>query len=551
MNTQPPTTNMNGVRTILQGIGSLPALVAIFMLALAFNAGVRNTHDLTWPPYVDQERDASFANSILDGHYGDDPLYSGEAMWFTPMLFTLEAYAVKLTGVDMQLLQARAGAYWNLLGPICFLLLAWRWFGSSIALVALAAYLFVMPGQEPGWALSSYSPWFLPMSFSQGFFYLMLLGLSWAFHSTSWKKWAVVGTGAGLLFMSHAAPAILIVAFIAIHILSSMISAWRKKEKGLARRYLLIGIAAGAAFILVSLPLTWYVIGEYMLDQKNPKPAAFTYEPLSLRHAHVFLYHNVSLLMALGIAGLVLLYRGKESKARTLMLWWVGMTAALAVYAYTAVVLGVKYQIKIPTSVPAFHFYAYLKAALALSTGIAVVWFLRWAVVRYDRNAPEQSIQKRSSAIIIGLVVVGTVLLYPTNANRSGLINTRTFSLIRMADTDAMDMYHTLRSRLPWEAVVLCDEQMSMWVLMASARKTVATNASMANPYVLPAPRKKARTQLLSALERPTPDTRKYLDEYGVTHVLVRTADIERMHELARWFPKLVHQNGTYALLSR
>ena len=551
MSMEGSTTGRNGIGKVLGGIGSTPVLLAIFMITLAFNAGVRRSHDLTWPPYMDHARDASFAQSILDGHYGEDPLYTGESMWFTPMVFTLEAYAVEFTGVDLQVLQARAGAFWNLLAPIVFFLLAWRWFGSSVAVVALAAYLFVLPGQEPGWAVATYSPLFLAMNFAQGLFFLMLLVLFRAFMSVSWVVWAAVGIGAGLLFLSHAAPAILIVAMIAIHIISRAIAAWRIRDRAQAGRYLLCGVAAGATFILVSLPLIWYVVGDYMLDQKDRIPTAFTYEPLSFRHADRFLFHNVTLFVAMGIAGLFLLFRGKRSPQRTLMLMWVGLTTTLALYAYLAMELGLKYGIMMPTSVPSFHFYSYLKTAMALGVGIAVLRMLQWVVDRYHGDRSAEFKRDRLAAMTAVLVLVGTLAIYPTNANRPDLVNTRMFSMTRMADTDATDMYTILRDKLPWEAVVLCDDELSLWVVMASARKTVATNASMANPYVLPAPREAARAQLLAALERSDPEAPKVLEAYHVTHVLVRTADIDRMPELTHWFPQSIHTNGTYALYAR
>ena len=551
MSMEGSTAARNGIWQVIRGTGSTPLLLAIFMITLAFNAGVRRTYDLTWPPYMDHARDASFAQSVLDGHYGEDPLYNGESMWFTPMLFTLEAYAVDLTGVDLQVIQARAGAYWNLLAPIAFFMLAWRWFGSSVAVVALAAYLFVLPGQEPGWAVATYSPLFLAMNFAQGLFFLMLLVLFRAFKSVSWVVWAAVGLGAGLLFLSHAAPAILIVAMIAIHIIRRAIAAWRISDGPQAGRYLLCGVAAAATFILVSLPLIWYVVGDYMLDQKDRIPTAFTYEPLSLRHVDRFLYHNVTLFVAFGIMGLFFLYRGKRSTQRTLMIMWVGLTTILALYAYLAMELGLNYGIYLPTSVPAFHFYSYLKVALAMGLGIAVVRMLQWAMERYYGERPAEFEQDRLAATTAGLVVIGTLAMHPTNANRPDLFNTRMFSIDRMADTDATDMYATLRDKLPWEAVVLCDDELSLWILMASARKTVATNASMANPYVLPAPREAARARLLEALERPDADAGKVLDEYHVTHVLIRVTDIDRMPELAHWFPKPLHANGTYALYAR
>ena len=52
-------------------------------------------------------------------------------------------------------------------------------------------------------------------------------------------------------------------------------------------------------------------------------------------------------------------------------------------------------------------------------------------------------------------------------------------ALERSANTAAADMRDRLVELVPWDAVVLCDEELTMEVLMASARKTVATAAEM------------------------------------------------------------------------
>jgi len=122
---------------------------------------------------------------------------------------------------------------------------------------------------------------------------------------------------------------------------------------------------------------------------------------------------------------------------------------------------------------------------------------------------------------------------------------------VRMADTGATDMCYFMRDQLPWEAVVLCDDELSIWVLMASARKTVATNASMANPYVLPAPREQARAGMLAGLKAPAPGMSSLLDAYDVSYLLIRNGEAEQYPERARWFPHLVHRNEGYLLYSR
>lgn len=526
-------------------------VLAAFLILLAFVSGYRATSDLTWPPYVDFDRDASFAQSILDGHYGEDPLYRGEVMWFTPLVFTMEAWAVKATDVPVQLFQARAGAFLNLLGPIAFFLMAWRMFNPLVAVVALWAQLYLLPGQEPGFAVATYSPWLLPMIFSQGLFYLMVIALYRSYRSSAWPVWMLMGSGAGVLFLAHAAPAMIMVGMVAFHLIYAMVTAWRAGDRAGMLAQLKCSLAAAAAFIVITLPLTWFVFGHYGLDQVNRAPAAHTYTPLALRNWKLFLFHNVSLVNLIAVIGVVGLFRGKAEVSRVLMRSWVLLVLFFGFFGYMAVTLGVHYGIKLPTAVPAFHFYFYLKAALAIGFAFIVVRSVERAWQYLGRKHGDRDIVIRTTYTLGAVILVQTTVGYPAYANRPDLVDNRQQSMARMADTGATDMCYFMRDKLPWDAVVLCDEELSLWVLTASARKTVATNATMANPYVLPAPRELARTEMLNGLKAPDPDLSNLLKAYDVSYLLIRKSEAEQYPERGRWFPDLVHQNEEYLLYSR
>lgn len=525
--------------------------LAVFLIVLAFASGYRATSDLTWPPYVDFDRDASFAQSILDGHYGEDPLYRDEVMWFTPLVFSMEALAVKATGVSIQVFQARAGAFLNLLGPIAFFLMVWRLFKPLVAVVALWALLFLLPGQEPGWAIATYSPWLLPMMFSQGLFYLLVIALHHSFRYSAWPVWMGMGAGAGVLFLAHAAPAMILVGTVAFRLIYAIVTAWRAGDRAGVLAHLKCSLASAAAFIIITLPLTWYVVGHYGLDQVNRIPAAYTYTPLSLRNWKLFLFHNVSLFNLIAVIGVVGLFRGKGQVSRMLMRSWVLLALFFGCFTYMAVTLGIHYGIKLPTAVPTFHFYFYLKAALAIGFAHIVVLSVERTWQYLKRTHKVRDISIRTTCTLGTVILVQTAIGYPAYANRPDLVDTRQQCMVRMADTGATDMCYFMRDELPWEAVVLCDEELSMWVLMASARKTVATNASMANPYVLPGPRELARAEMLAGLKTPDPKMTSLLEAYGVSYLLIRKSDADRFMLRKRWFQHLVHQNEGYLLYSR
>jgi hypothetical protein len=330
-----------------------------------------------------------------------------------------------------------------------------------------------------------------------------------------------------------------------------MFTAWRAGDRAAIGKQFVLAAAAALAFIVISLPLTWYVVGDYGLDQRNRVPASYTYIPLSLRHWNLFLFHNISWYNAFGIAGMIMVFRGASSMQQRILLTWVGVAIFFGVFAYSAVILGKFTRIHLPMSVPTFHFYSYLKGALALGAGVALVHLVQWAALSVARDRTGSAGARSTSYVIMGITTLVTVAIYPTYSHRPDLEIVRQKTLVRMADTDATDMYVHLRDALPWDAVVLCDDELSMWVLMASARKTVATNASMANPYVPPAPREAAREAMLAALADPTANVSGPLAMYEVNYLLVRTTDLDRMPERSRWFPHQAYGNGGYVLFSR
>lgn len=520
--------------------------LGVLILLLALQIGVRATQGHTWGAYVDFDRDASFARGVQEGHYGEDPLYRGESLWFTPLVFTFEALASNALGMDIHAFQARAGAYLNLLVPIAFWFMARRLFGPWVGVAALLAHVCLMQGQEPGWAVPTYSPWFLPMIFCQCLFYLSLPLLVRTLDLDTPQAWAIMGAAAGLLFLGHAAPAILMVLLIAVRTVSSAAGAVREGKMRTALHHAANGAIAGGCFILITLPLTWYVVGDYMLDQKNRVPSAYTYAPLSLRHAELFLFHNLNWVNALALVGTVRLWRMPTTNAVWLMRAWITLSILLLLYAYAAVALGDKAGIKLPMSVPTFHFYFYLKASLAIGFGLGL-----WAVI--DRSMKLLGPVFTSRTVQTHIAVVCTIffLVFPSYANRSDIALVRHRASERSANITAADMRDRLVELVPWEGVVLCDEELSMEVLMAAARKTVATAASMANPYVAPDIRNTRRDELMEGLQRSDGDLSALLDEHMVSYLLVRTGPMESSPGRVRWFPHVLHRNKAYVLYMR
>lgn len=312
---------------------------------------------LTWAASVDFHRDAAFARTVLEGHYGEDPIYLGGSLWFTPMIGWLEASGVWLSGLPVDQVIVQIGAYSNLLAPIAFFIMVWYFFGPVRAVVSSAIFLFFIIGQEPGWAVPTYSPRLIPVSFCQWFFYIEVILLDRAFRTTRIVPSMLAGAGAGISFLAHAAPAVMAVLLIIVFTLRSVVLAIWRKDGTYGWPRMRASLAAGAAFIICSLPLTKILVGEYGMHVVNRAYILYNYYALTLRNKELFVYHNLSVINLVALIGLWLLVKrkiadttGRLEMARWILLAWFGLAVVLTAYSYMVSVLETQFGIKIPAS---------------------------------------------------------------------------------------------------------------------------------------------------------------------------------------------------------
>lgn len=522
----------------------LAILMLLFMLVLSIVPALRAVHGLEWGPAMDFYRDGAYVHSILDGHYGQDPQFKGEHLWYTPLIFGLEALLVKLTGLPVHVLLVQAGPWLNLLAPVCFFIMAWYFRGPVVAVAATAIYLFFLVGNEPAWAVPTYTPWLIPISFVQAGFYLGLIAVHRAFRIDRLAAYLGMGALAGMVFMAHAAPALILVALIVILTLHGLRDPLRQGDRRQVWRRFGLSLAAGAMFVLLALPLLRYIVGDYDMRMLNRIPFLYTYELLTLNHIRLFLFYNITWVTVAGLAGLVLLAKEVRMRGGLLLriqLWWFLICLALFLYAYVISVLNKHLGVQLPGTAPSFHYSFYMKAALVLQAGAAIAWIARKLPV-----APGHA---RTFAMLVWVVPIAIV--YPGFSGRMDLYGMRSRSIVISEDQDLVAMFHCLRDKLVWDDVVLCDDDLSVFPLMPSARKAVATVCTMANPYVDLVPRTEDRDAMMDGLSTERADEAVLLDKYEVTHLMVTTADEARMPLIQKWFPVTVLRTDGYVLFAR
>ena len=543
-----------------RGVALLSVLMFLFMFVLAVFPGLKAVEGLTWGASVDFHRDASFVRAVVEGHYGEDPTYLGGSLWYTPMVGWLEALVVWVSGLSVDQVLVQMGAYTNLLAPIAFFIMAWYFFGPVRAVVCSAVFLFFIIQQEPGWAVPTYSPRLIPVSFCQWFLYIELILIDRAFRTMRIGPSILAGAGAGISFLAHAAPALISVLIIFLFTVREVVKAVRSKDRSMGWARFRASVAAGAAFIVCSLPLTWIVVGQYSMHVVNRSYFLYNYYGLTLREGEVFLYHNIALINLVALVGLWLVFRrrvadttGRRELGRWLVLMWFTIATVLMVYSYVVAVLDMNYGVQLPGILPPFHFYFYAKAALIACAGLALWEGFVWAMKRLRPMliGSEPSTRLKPVVILFSLVAIACTLNYPSYATRRDVFAVRNRNLAFMERTNDGEACVRINAMLPWDAVILCDVELSIWPLLPSARKVVATTRTMGNPYLDQAHRDRDRDLLLLGMQAPRADTGPLLDAYSTTHLLVRPGDLASMPEATRWFPKEVFRDLEYVLLAR
>lgn len=157
----------------------------------------------------------------------------------------------------------------------------------------------------------------------------------------------------------------------------------------------------------------------------------------------------------------------------------------------------------------------------------------------------------RPVVVLFAVIAVACTLNYPTYATRRDVFAVRNRNLEFMERTRNGEACVRINALLPWDAVILCKVELSIWPLLPSARKVVATVPNMGNPYLEQSQRNVDADHLMMGMRLPQQDTPELLDAYHVTHLLVDRGDLPAMSEARRWFPTEVFRNEEYVLLAR
>jgi hypothetical protein len=215
---------------------------------------------LSFPPYSDSLRDIGFIQGILDGNLFGDPNNAGAWRWYPPLIPSIFAAAVKLTGIDPLTLWLNTAPWINLLAPATFFLLSKNLVGVPAATFATFAFVLLNGALIPPWDTATYAPWPYTPILAEAFFYTAVLVIYYRIDTSRLFDALLIGTATGITFLAHAIPGLILISIVGIT--AVVVNGLRFKT--LIWLAIAWGVAGGLAFLLMG-PL----IVEYHLHVLN------------------------------------------------------------------------------------------------------------------------------------------------------------------------------------------------------------------------------------------------------------------------------------------
>lgn len=443
---------------------------------LALTVAVQTVSGLRWPYDGDHYRDVAQAQTARDGHPLSDPFYPDEWVWYNPLVPWIVAAGSAITRITPAAFDVQAGPWLNLLAPIAFYLLCARLAGRGAAFAALIIFLFFNCRTDPALTCPTYSSWLFVATFAQGLFFLTLLAMAWTVPQQTAVRAGLVGALAGLTFLAHTGPALVLgaTAILLLRLRSIII--------------------AGLVALIVASPFLYAIEGHYHLHVVNPVPMAWQWLPVTIEGFPGTLRANAVLILA-GLAG------GFVVRSKVARVW------LIVSLLLTALSLTRELTPSVPPIVPTFHFWRYAMAALTIMAG-GTVWKLCELVAR-----------KHAVATLAVVATVAVAIYLPQYRSRFDFVYGQ--SIARNRDPNHAATTAWLRQQTPESAVILGTRGASLQIIGPAGRRVVAVNANWSNPYVDVIRRVDDREAMLEALkagddERFTP----LADAYRVTHVV-------------------------------
>ncbi len=524
----------------------------IIMILVAFVQCYRTIHDLHWGSEPDFDRDIAYIRTTLNGHFGLDANYAGQYMWYNPLLFLSEWLIVKLTGLPINIVVVRSGAFLNVLGPITFFIMVLKLFDFKTALAALLSFLFLALGSLPCWGGGTYSPWMISDTFVQFLFYINIIFCYKAFSTQQMSWFVLLGASIGITFLGHSAPTIIIILILIVLQAQKVISALRQKEYKAIGTYLLQGVVTAVPFLICASPFLYFVWGKYDFHFVNRAILECAPGIFERKDSVALVKANITFSLLIAIIGAVWFFRKYDNKLiRKIIFSWLFITAFMYVYESVVPTANKLYGIHLPDTIPAFHYFFYLKTLQSIFFAFGFIFLFQWAA----ELIPAISKRKNNPGFMSNLFIV-TILFYmiayfPFYSKRFDFSDLRQACIDKGNEKDKIEVYHFIEKNVPLENVLLCEHGLSLFPVMPTAIKMVSVETYFSNPYISYDQRESDRNKMLSYLTGDAPaDAAKLFSQYNVSIVLLNNQDYAKFKAPAFASNKVIFSNSSFTLMS-
>ncbi|MFI5139898.1 MAG: hypothetical protein ACHQIM_18895 [Sphingobacteriales bacterium] len=527
-------------------------IAATLLIIAAFVQCYKTVHDLHWAYEPDFDRDIAYIRGMLDGHYGKDPNMAGQYMWYNPMLFWFETGVVKITGLPINVAVARAGAFLNLINPIVFFIVLVRLFDAKVALAALLSFLFLVSGNLPCWGAATYSPWLISDTFSQFLFYISIFFCYKAFSEQTLLWFIILGASLGIAFLGHSAPVFIIILIMILIQGEKVIRALFAKQYSLVGTYFLQGFITIIPFIIFAFPFLYYVYGKYHLHFINRIILQCAPGIFARKETFTLLKLNVTFSLLISIAGMVWFYRKFENPVLKKIIWsWFFVTLVMYVYESIVPTADKIFHINLPDTIPAFHYFFYLKALQSVFFGFGFLFLFNLLIHKIEVVRKTAFTPGFSGTLLMLSILLYMLVYYPIYSNRVDFSVLRQQAIEKGKEKDKIEVYDFISKNIPLDNVMLCSHGLSLFPVMPTGIKMVSIETYFSNPYVSYDQRESDRVEMLSYLTTGEPASAQQLfSAYKVSNVLLTNGDFAKYKKPSFTNSNVIFKNSSYTILS-
>ena len=530
-------------------------LACVVMLLLAFIQCYRTVHDLHWAYEPDFDRDIGYIRNVLAGHFAQDPNIAGQYLWYNPLLYMTEAAVTKMTGLPPNIVVARAGMFLNLLSPIVFFIVFVKLFDYRVALAALLSFIFLANGNLPGWGGATYTPWLFADCFGQFIFYLNVFLCYKAFSGQKLYQFAVLGAFIGIGFLGHASPTIIMILIMVLLQGQKIIAAIRKKDFAAVKTYFIQGIVTVIPFLICSFPFLYFIAGKYHMHFVNRTILECAPGIFARRFTLKLLKVNFTIPFIIAVVGFVWFYKNYTNVIlRKIILNWLYITAILYVYSSIIPTADKILHITLPDTIPAVHYFFYLKGVQSVFFGFGFIFLLEQAVSfiqRIMRRKHENFSLKLSDGLVVLVIMVYMLGYYPIYSNREDFTEPRQQAIDKENQKDDLGIYDYLAKNVPLDDVILCEYDQSLFPVMGTGIKMVSIGVYFSNPYISYDERENDRKAMISYLTTSQPSSAgKLFEQYKVNYILLTNENFAKYKSQPFTGGKVVYTNNKYTLLA-